>query len=60
MDKEVVVYIYKRILLGYKKNEMLSFGGNMDGLECKCEISHIEKYTNIWYNLYVESKSTAN
>ena len=45
MDKEDVVYIYNRILLNHKKNEILTFATTWMDLECiiLSEISQTER-----------------
>ena len=62
VDKEDVVYTYNGILLSCKKkkNEIMSLAATWMDLEIiiLSEVSH--KKTNIIYNLYVESKNSAN
>ena len=57
MDKENAVYVYNRILLSHKKNEIMPFAATWMDLEgiMLSEISQ-RKTNTVWYHLYMESK----
>ena len=55
MDKEDVAYVYNGILLGHKKNGIISFALKWMNLEIIIH-SEINQIKIICYYLYVESK----
>ena len=57
MDKDVVcVHTHNGILLSHKKNEIMPFVEIWVDLEMILPSEVNQRKTNIWYNLYVESK----
>ena len=61
MDKEDVAYMYDRVLLSHKKNEMMAFAATWIELEIIILSEVSQRKTNvICYQLYEESKRNTN